>query len=116
MGRAGKGCGWDREKRTLLDFFRVDHLNPPAVASFPLAVALPQPQRGNDALRIALVATAVVVHRPCVVAEADNCPAADRTGSHRRHGHASVQSVTWLKGGDRPDGSGSRRSFPLRLA
>src|SRR5262245_4306377 len=62
----------------------------PAVAAFPLGIALPQPPRWNDALRIALVATAVVVHRPCVVSEADDCPAANRTDLNRRHRARSV--------------------------
>src|SRR5262249_20780650 len=82
--------GVDGEEGIVLDIVQIDHLNPPAVATFPLGVTLPEPQRWNDALRIALVATAVVVHRPCVVAEADDCPAADRTGLHRLHRPCSV--------------------------
>src|SRR5262245_6724439 len=78
------------EERIVLDIVKVDHLKRPAVAAFPLGVALPQPQRWSDALRIALVATAVVVHGPCVVAEADDCPATNRTDFHRRHRARSV--------------------------
>src|SRR5262249_57674383 len=63
--------GVDSEEGIVLDIVQIDHLKPPAVATFPLGGTLPEPQRWNDALRIALVATAVVVHRPCVVAEAD---------------------------------------------
>src|SRR5262245_54173007 len=81
--------GVDSEEGIVLDIVQIDHLKPPAVATFPLGVTLPEPQRWNDALRIALVATAVVF-RPCVVAEADDCPAAARTCLHRLHRARSV--------------------------
>jgi hypothetical protein len=66
-------------------------LQRPAVA-FPLDVARLHPSHlfGKDALQIAAVTATAIVDRLRTVAEADDCPAANRTCLHRLHRARSV--------------------------